>query len=151
MEIRPFEPGDQAAVIRLWERCGLTRPWNDARKDIERKLQVRPDLFLVGLVAGQIVATVMAGYDGHRGWINYLGVDPGHRRQGLGRRMMAEAERKLRQAGCPKINLQVRSGNAEVIAFYQRLGYAMDEVVSLGKRLQEDGPGPPAAGAPRVT
>src|SRR5262249_59335693 len=91
MEIRPFEPGEEAQVIALWERCGLTRPWNDPHKDIRRKLRVRPDLFLVGLLEGKVVATVMAGYDGHRGWISYLGVDPDHRRRGLGRAIMAEA------------------------------------------------------------
>jgi ribosomal protein S18 acetylase RimI-like enzyme len=142
MEIRPFKPEDEGAVISLWERCSLTRPWNDPRKDIRRKLQVRPDLFLVGILEGRVVATVMAGYDGHRGWINYLGVDPEHRREGLGRLLMAEAERRLRDAGCPKINLQVRCGNQEVIAFYRSLGFALDDVVSLGKRLEHDGPGP---------
>lgn len=139
MEIRPFEPADEDAVIALWERCGLTRPWNDPRKDIRRKLEVRPDLFLVGMRAGEVVATVMAGYEGHRGWINYLAVAPEHRREGLGRAMMAEAERLLREAGCPKINLQVRAGNEAALAFYRRLGYTVDDVVSLGKRLEEDG------------
>ena len=138
MKIRPFEPDDEAAVIALWERCGLTRPWNDPRKDIRRKLAVRPDLFLVGLIDGAVVATAMAGYEGHRGWVNYLGVAPEHRRRGLGRAIMAEAERRLREAGCPKINLQVRTGNAAVIAFYHSLGFVLDEVVSLGKRLEPD-------------
>jgi ribosomal protein S18 acetylase RimI-like enzyme len=142
MEIRPFELADESAVIALWERCGLTRPWNDPHKDIRRKLAVRPDLFLVGVLDGAVVATAMAGYDGHRGWIYYLAVAPERRRQGLGRAIMAEAERLLRAAGCPKINLQVRSMNQEVIAFYRRLGYAVDEVVGLGKRLEDDGPGP---------
>jgi ribosomal protein S18 acetylase RimI-like enzyme len=142
MQIRPFAPADEDAVIALWERCGLTRPWNDPRKDIRRKLAVRPDLFLVGALDGNVVATAMAGYDGHRGWIYYLAVAPEHQRQGLGRAIMAEAERLLRGAGCPKINLQVRTMNQGVIAFYRRLGYALDEVVSLGRRLEHDGPGP---------
>jgi ribosomal protein S18 acetylase RimI-like enzyme len=142
MQIRPFEPADEPAVIALWERCGLTRPWNDPKKDIYRKLQVRPDLFLVGILDGALVAAVMAGYDGHRGWIYYLGVDPDHQRKGLGRAIMAEAERLLKEAGCPKINLQVRTSNQAVIAFYQSLGYVLDEVVGLGKRLEHDGPGP---------
>ncbi len=119
MRIRPFEMSDEDAVVALWERCGLTRPWNDPRKDIRRKLSAQPDLFLVGVRDGEIAATVMVGYEGHRGWIQYLGVDPKRQRQGLGRAIMAEAERLLREAGCPKINLQVRSANTEVIAFYR--------------------------------
>jgi ribosomal protein S18 acetylase RimI-like enzyme len=142
MEIRPFEIADQASVISLWQRCGLTRPWNDPVKDIQRKLRVRPDLFLVGVLDGEIVATAMVGYEGHRGWISYLGVAPEHQRKGFGRAIMLEAERLLREAGCPKINLQVRSTNHAVIEFYERLGYALDDVVSLGKRLEHDGPGP---------
>lgn len=142
MEIRPFLEADEAAVIQLWDRCELTRPWNDPRKDILRKLAVRPDLFLVGVVSGEVVASVMAGYEGHRGWINYLAVAPEHRRQGWGRAIMAEAERLLRLAGCPKINLQVRATNQAVIAFYKSLGYAVDDVVSFGKRLEHDGPPP---------
>jgi ribosomal protein S18 acetylase RimI-like enzyme len=138
MEIRPFEPADEEAVIALWERCGLTRPWNDPHKDIHRKLAVGPELFLVGVIAGTVVATVMAGYEGHRGAINYLGVDPTYRRQGLGRALMAEAERRLLAAGCPKINLMVRTTNQEVIAFYRALGYGIEEVYCLGKRLEHD-------------
>ncbi|OWK46744.1 GNAT family acetyltransferase [Fimbriiglobus ruber] len=141
MLIRPFESSDEPHVVALWERCGLTRPWNDPVKDIARKQQVRPDLFLVGVVAGEIVAVTMAGYDGHRGWVYYVGVDPAHQRHGYGRAIMAEVERLLRAAGCPKINLQVRTSNAAVVAFYKSLGYAMDDVVSLGKRLEQDGPG----------
>ena len=138
MHIRPFEDGDEHAVIALWERCGLTRPWNDPSKDIRRKLEVRPDLFLVAETEGAIVGTVMAGYDGHRGWINYLGVDPASRRRGIGRALMDEAERLLRAAGCPKINLQVRTANVEAIEFYRRIGFALDDVVSMGKRLEPD-------------
>ena len=141
MVTRPFEPSDEPAVIALWERCDLTRPWNDPRKDIRRKLGVRPDLFLVGVLDGVVVASVMAGYEGHRGWINYLAVLPEHRGEGRGQAMMAEAERLLRDAGCPKINLQVRSSNHGVIEFYRRLGYGVDDVVSMGKRLVHDGPG----------
>lgn len=142
MQIRPYRPADEDAVVALWERCDLTRPWNDPRKDIRRKLAVRPDLFLVGVIDDQVVATAMAGYDGHRGWINYLAVAPERRRQGLGRAIVAEAERLLRACGCPKINLQVRTANTEVIEFYRRLGFVLDDVVSLGKRLEHDGPGP---------
>lgn len=140
MHIRPFEPADENAVVVLWERCGLTRPWNDPRKDIRRKLAVRPDLFLVGVLGDEVVATAMAGYDGHRGWVYYLGVDPTHQHNGYGRALMDEVERLLRAEGCPKINLQVRTTNAAVIEFYRGLGYAQDDVAGLGKRLEHDGP-----------
>jgi ribosomal protein S18 acetylase RimI-like enzyme len=140
MHIRPFALADEEAVIALWDRCGLLRPWNDPRKDIRRKMAVRPDLFLIGELDGAIVATAMVGYDGHRGWIYYLAAEPQRQRQGLGRAIMAEAERLLRAAGCPKINLQVRSSNLGVIEFYRCLGFVMDEVVSMGKRLESDEP-----------
>jgi ribosomal protein S18 acetylase RimI-like enzyme len=142
MQIRPFELSDQSAVIALWQHCGLLRPWNDPQKDIARKLQVRPDLFLVGLIDAQIVATAMGGYEGHRGWINYLAVSPDRQRQGLGRAIMDAAEQRLRACGCPKINLQVRTSNQQVIDFYRSLGYQVDDVVSLGKRLESDLPSP---------
>ena len=148
MHIRPFAPADEDAVVALWERCGLTRPWNDPRKDIRRKLAVRPDLFLVGVLGGEIIATAMAGYDGHRGWVYYLGVDPARQRNGHGRALMAEVERLLRAEGCPKINLMVRSTNAAVIEFYERLGYAQDDVAGLGKRLEHDGPVSPLDARP---
>ena len=138
MRVRPFEPRDEAAVIELWRRCELLRPQNDPKKDIARKLQVQRELFLVGEIDGDIVASVMAGYDGHRCWVNYLAVDPDQRRRGLGRQIMAEVERLVRQRGCPKINLQVRRTNPGVIEFYKRIGFAIDDVVSLGKRLETD-------------
>ncbi len=136
MEIRPFEERDKASVVQLWIDCGLVVSWNNPDHDIQRKLKVQPELFLVAHSGGQIIATVMAGYEGHRGWINYLAVLPQHQRSGIGRRMMDEAERRLHAAGCPKINLQVRSSNAAIIEFYKRIGFKIDDVVSLGKRLQ---------------
>jgi ribosomal protein S18 acetylase RimI-like enzyme len=138
MQIRDFQPEDESAVIRLWERAGLTRPWNDPHKDIARKLAVRCGWFLVGLEGGEIVASVMVGYDGHRGWINYLAVDPDLQRQGHGREIMRHAEQLLLAAGCPKINLQVRDDNQSAIAFYERIGFQRDAVVSYGKRLISD-------------
>jgi ribosomal protein S18 acetylase RimI-like enzyme len=138
VEIRPFEPRDEEALVQLWTDCGLVVPWNNPHRDIQRKLKVQSDMFLVGCLDGRVIASVMAGYDGHRGWINYLAVDPGHQRCGIGKRMMDEGERRLRAAGCPKINLQVRSTNAAVIEFYQRIGFKVDDVVSLGKRLEPD-------------
>ncbi len=138
MKIRAFQPSDEGAVVALWQECDLTRPWNDPRADIARKLTEQPELFLVGTVGGALMASVMAGYDGHRGWAYYLAVSPGHRRQSYGRALMQEAERLLMERGCPKLNLLVRSSNAGVIEFYRKLGYAQDEVVGLGKRLIHD-------------
>jgi ribosomal protein S18 acetylase RimI-like enzyme len=138
IEIRPYKPGDETQVVQLWIDCGLVVPWNNPHRDIQRKLDVQPELFLVGCMAGRIAATVMAGYDGHRGWINYLAVHPNHQHTGIGRRMMDEAEIRLRAAGCPKINLQIRSTNANVIEFYRKIEYKMDDVVSFGKRLEPD-------------
>jgi ribosomal protein S18 acetylase RimI-like enzyme len=138
MEIRPFEIGDETAVIALWRRCGLVVPHNDPVADIQRKLAVAPELFLVGIVDGRPAATIMAGYEGHRGWINYLAVDPDLQRHGHGREIMEHAERLLRDLGCPKINLQIRGTNRDVIEFYQRLGFKIDDVLSMGKRLVVD-------------
>ncbi len=138
LAIRPFHPADEAAVIGLWTVCGLTRPWNDPRKDVARKLTVQSDLFLVGVVGDEIVGTLMGGYDGHRGWINYLAVAPAHQRRGYAAALMRAVERKLLEMGCPKINLMIRSGNEAVQAFYAGLGFQQDAVVSLGKRLIPD-------------
>ena len=138
MAIRPFADADEEAVVALWGACGLLRPWNDPHKDIARKRQVQPELFLVAVLDGQVVGTVMAGYEGHRGWVNYLAVSPDRRHEGWGRALMAEAERLLLAMGCPKINLQVREGNDEVLAFYRRCGYSRDAAVSMGKRLVSD-------------
>ncbi len=138
MQIRPFVEDDGTAVVALWQDCALTRPWNDPLRDIARKLSVQRDLFLVGACGGRLMASVMAGFDGHRGWVNYLAVHPGFRRQGHGEALMHRVEQLLLGIGCPKLNLQVRSGNASVLAFYAALGYAPDDVVSLGKRLISD-------------
>ncbi len=135
LTIRPYEIHDETAVVALWRHCDLVRPGNDPHHDIQRKLRDSPEWFLVGAVGGNLVASVMAGYDGHRGWLNYLAVASGFQRKGCGRAMVAAAEGLLREAGCAKINLQVRAGNPEAIEFYRRIGYAVDEVVSLGKRL----------------
>lgn len=140
MQIRKFIEKDTRAVIALWVRCGLVVPSNNPHQDIERKLKVDRDLFLVGTLSNKIVATVMGGYEGHRGWINYLAVDPDCRKNGYGRLIMEEVERRIRAKGCSKINLQVRAANKAVIQFYQSLGYSDDHVIGLGKRLEEDDP-----------
>jgi ribosomal protein S18 acetylase RimI-like enzyme len=138
MRIRPFKPEDERAVVALWEECRLTRPWNDPHKDIARKLAVQPELFLVSVEQNHIVGTVMAGYDGHRGWVNYLAVAPAFRGRGLARALMEHVERELVARGCPKLSLLVRNTNREAIGFYRHLGYVEDESVSLGKRLIAD-------------
>lgn len=139
LQIRPFAPADAEATVQLWQACGLTRPWNDPYKDIERKLQVHPELFLVGYdETGAVMASVMVGYEGHRGWINYLAVHPAQQRRGHARRLMEMAERLLVERGCPKLNLQIRAGNEAVIAFYASLGYTDDQTLSMGKRLIAD-------------
>jgi ribosomal protein S18 acetylase RimI-like enzyme len=135
LKIRSYRASDPSAVIDLWHRCHLVVPLNDPQKDIEMKCQVQADLFFVGTIGERIVATVMAGYDGHRGWIYYLAVDPDFQRQGIGRRMMEKAEVALKKRGCPKINLQVRTSNQAVISFYEHMGYSDDDVIGLGKRL----------------
>ena len=134
--VRPFEQADTDAVVKLWQWCGLTRPWNNPYEDIALKIDFQPELFFVGTLDDQVVATVMAGYEGHRGWIQYLGVSPDRQRQGIGSRIMMEAERALRKLGCVKINLQVRETNQAVIAFYEQLGFSNDHVLSMGKRLK---------------
>lgn len=138
MQIRPFQETDRSAVIRLWQDCGLIVAWNDPNKDIDRKIQLGAELFLVGIRNDEVIASVMGGYEGHRGWVNYLAVDPKHQRQGLAKQLMQALELKLTALGCPKINLQVRNSNTQVLAFYQALGYQMDASVSLGKRLVND-------------
>ncbi len=138
MKIRPYQSNDQEAVVSLWQDCQLTVPWNDPIKDIVRKLSIDPDWFLVGETDGEIIGSMMVGYDGHRGWINYLAVSPDYRRQGFGEKFMDRAEQLLLDKGCPKLNLQIRAGNHEILEFYKKLGYVEDHAVSLGKRLIAD-------------
>jgi ribosomal protein S18 acetylase RimI-like enzyme len=137
-EIRPFEQTDEAQVIALWQECGLRRSWNDPQLDIARKQDAEDGLFLVAEIDGAVVGTLMAGYDGHRGSMNYVGVLPGHRKLGIGRALVSKAEQLLVERGCPKINLQVRTDNLEAVEFYRRLGYETFDVVDMGKRLITD-------------
>ena len=138
MQIRPYQTSDEREVIKLWYKCNLVVPWNNPKSDIERKLKVNPEFFLVGILDGKIISTVMGGYEGHRGWINYLAVEPQLRNLGYAQKIMKVIEEKLKAIGCPKINLQVRSENLEVIKFYKNLGYYDENVISLGKRLIPD-------------
>ena len=138
MKIRPYHSNDQDQVIQLWQDSGLVVSHNHPARDIERKLGVNPEWFLVGEIDDRIIASCMAGYEGHRGWINYLAVSPPFQNRGYASRLMVEAETLLKRAGCPKINLQIRSTNQKVIAFYKSLGFHIDDVVSMGKRLEPD-------------
>lgn len=143
VRIRSFQTADEDAVVALWEQTGLTRPWNDPRADIRRKLTVQPELFLVAVDGDVVVGSVMAGYDGHRGWLYYLAAAPSHRGQGIGRALVAEAERLLEAMGCPKVQLMVRPDNASARGFYDALGYVSFETWATGRRLIADGPGGP--------
>ncbi|MFC1875103.1 GNAT family acetyltransferase [Chloroflexota bacterium] len=136
--IKPYLPEYEKAVIKLWRKCDLLRPWNDAKKDIKRKLKVNPELFLIGTIEGNIIATVIGGYEGHRGWINYLAVDPVYQGRGIGKQIMEVVEGKIKRMGCPKINIQTRTDNQDAVKFYESVGYKLDKVVSMGKRLVED-------------
>jgi len=138
MKIRSFEITDEKQVIDLWKECKLVVPWNDPKKDIQRKLKVNPELFLVGEMDGVIVGSIMGGYEGHRGWVNYLAVSPSHRKKGYGRQLMEALEERLEKMGCAKVNLQVRETNLEVIEFYKAIGYGLDHVIGMGKRLESD-------------
>lgn len=136
IEIRPYESRDRAQVVALWSEVFQDDPpWNEPASMIRRKLTVQPELFLVAVVDGHVVGTVMAGFDGVRGWIHHLAVQGSHRRQGIASSLMGAAERGLEAVGCPKVNLQVRATNSQVIAFYRSLGYELEERASLGKRL----------------
>jgi ribosomal protein S18 acetylase RimI-like enzyme len=138
MRIRAFAEHDTERVVELWESCGLTRPWNDPRKDIARKLTVQPELFLVGEDDGVLIATAMIGFDGHRGWISYLAVDPAHRGRGHAAALITAGERLVIELGCPKIMLMVRAENTAVIGLYEHFDYITEQTVLMGKRLIAD-------------
>lgn len=138
MKIHSFSPEDKDAVIQLWNECNLVVPWNDPQKDIQRKLKDSAELFLLGKLDGEVIASAMGGYEGHRGWINYLAIAPAQQGKGYARQIMEDLELRLQALGCPKLNLQIRSSNVDVIRFYEALGYKVDACVSLGKRLIPD-------------
>ena len=138
MIIKPYSPEHETSVVELWQKCNLVRPQNNPKKDIRRKMKVDPELFLVGLEGKKVVATAMGGYDGHRGSVNYLAVDPDCRKHGLGRQIMAALEKKLVAKGCPKLNLMFRTDNAIVEGLYSKIGYKRDACIEMGKRLIPD-------------
>jgi ribosomal protein S18 acetylase RimI-like enzyme len=142
MRIRPYADGDEPAVIGLWnEVFPYHEPRNEAATVIRQKLRSGCDLFLVAETENGVVGTVLGGYDGHRGWVYRLAVDPRCRSQGIGAALMDHLERVLVQRGCPKVNLQIHGGNAEVVAFYEQLGYRVEDRVSMGKVVSS----PPAS------
>ena len=136
--IRPFKESDEEALVSLWNMCKLIVPWNNPYKDIVRKLKVQAELFLVGCLEEKSIASVMAGYDGHRGWVNYFAVHPDFQARGYGKQLMENVENGLRELGCPKINLQIREGNDNVFSYYQKLGFVEEKRINMGKRLEDD-------------
>ena len=137
--IRAFALRDTESVIALWQETGLTRSWNNPHLDIQRKLTVQPELFFVAVNEGdEVVGSVMAGYDGHRGWLYYLASDPQHRGQGIARALVSAAEDALLEMGCPKVQLMVRPDNEDVLGLYDRLGYERFATTTTGKRLIPD-------------
>jgi ribosomal protein S18 acetylase RimI-like enzyme len=135
-EIARYAAEYQQAVVELWRKCGLVVPQNDPVEDIQRKVDFQPELFFVALLEGKVIGSVMVGYEGHRGWINYLAVLPDYQKQGYGRKLVERSIRELEKIGCLKVNLQVRRINLSVIDFYKHLGFKDDDVVGLGKRLR---------------
>jgi ribosomal protein S18 acetylase RimI-like enzyme len=135
-EIRPYRDSDLGAVVDLWQACDLTRPWNPPARDIAFCRSSGHGEIFVAEADGGIIGTVMAGHDGHRGWVYYVAVDPARRRDGLGRRLVAQAEAWLATQGVPKLMLVIRDTNTAVQAFYERLGYAQEPRVLMAKWLK---------------
>jgi ribosomal protein S18 acetylase RimI-like enzyme len=136
VDVRAYEDTDEAAVVALWDACFVEqRSWNQPRELIRRKVAVARDLFLVATLDRRIVGAVIAGWDGHRGWLYHLAVAPDVRRRGIGSRLVRAAESLLQARGCPKVNLQILAANRDVVRFYERLGFAVEERVSMGKPL----------------
>jgi ribosomal protein S18 acetylase RimI-like enzyme len=135
MRIGPIEDGEIAAVLELWKRCALLHPDNDARADIARARNAASSALLVGRTGGTVIATAMAGFDGHRGWVYYLAVAPDQQRGGHGKAMLAAAERWLRERGAPKVMLLVAESNSGVRGFYEKLGFTRSPVIVMGRML----------------
>ena len=137
-EIIEFGEEHRNDVVHLWEICGLTKPWNDPNRDIDRKLADGTGKLFLMKEGDRVIGSVMVGYDGHRGSVNYLAVHPDSQKKQLGRMLMEHSEDHLLALGCPKLNLMVRTSNLPVIEFYERLEYQKDEVIVFSKRLIED-------------
>ena len=134
--IAALDLADIPALVALWEVCGLTRPWNDPQRDARLAIEGATSAILGLRDADALIASVMVGFDGHRGWVYYLAVAPDRRRAGLGRALMDAAEAWLRARGAPKLQLMVRAGNQEALGFYQALGLEPQEAVTLGRFLR---------------
>ncbi len=140
MRVRPYDEKDEEDVVSLWREVFPDAPWwNDPELDIQRKLAFQRELFLVAEVEGRVVGTAMGGYDGHRGWVYYVAVEPGMRRRGTGTALMRALEERLSALGCRKLNLQVRASNATVVGFYTSVGYTEQDLISMGKLLATTG------------
>jgi ribosomal protein S18 acetylase RimI-like enzyme len=126
----------QKAVIDLWKKCDLIVPQNDPVEDIQKKLEFQPQLFLIALLDGQLIGSVMVGYEGHRGWLNYLAILPNYQKQGYGKKLVFKAIDELKKFGCLKVNVQIRKNNPSAIEFYKHVGFKDDNVIGLGMRLK---------------
>jgi ribosomal protein S18 acetylase RimI-like enzyme len=142
LAIAPIEDPEIADVVALWQRCGLTRPWNDPVADIALARKGANAAVLVGRDGGAVVATAMVGHDGHRGWVYYVATDPEHRGKGHGRAIMHAAENWLRATGIEKLQLMVRRENAAAGAFYQSIGYAESQTIVFARWLDGREPTP---------
>jgi ribosomal protein S18 acetylase RimI-like enzyme len=136
-EIVKYNKDYQKALIELWKKCNLIVPQNDPLEDIQKKLEFQPDMFLIALLNGKLIGSVMVGYEGHRGWLNYLAVLPDYQNRGYGRKLVEKAIAELLKLGCLKLNVQIRESNISAVRFYERLGFRDDHVVSLGLRLEQ--------------
>ena len=134
-EIVQYDSKYQSALVDLWKKCDLVVPSTDPVEDIEKKLEFQPQLFFVALLDGRLVGSVMVGYEGHRGWLNYMAVLPSFQKRGYGKKLVNKAIVELRKIGCLKLNLQVRKSNASVIKFYKHLGFEEEERISLGMKI----------------
>ena len=140
IEVQPLPEQLYAAAVTLWQQNGLTRPWNDPDADLRRAVTGATSTVLAVVEQGALLGTAMVGDDGHRGWVYYLAVTRGRQGQGLGRRLMQACEQWAQERGVPKVQLMVRTENAAVLAFYERLGYVDDQVVVLSRRLDQREP-----------
>ena len=136
-EIVRYNVRYQKAIVDLWEECGLIIPQNNPVEDIQKKLDFQPELFFIALLDGKLVGSIMVGYEGHRGWLNYLAVLPSFQKRGYGKKLVKKAIIELRKIGCLKLNLQVRKSNTTVVEFYKHLGFKEEERTSLGMRLRK--------------
>ena len=136
-EIATYNQNHQKALIELWRKCNLVVPQNDPTEDIQKKLEFQPDLFLIALLDSKLIGSVIVGYEGHRGWLNYLAVHPDYRNRGYGKKLVERAIAELEKLGCLKLNVQVRESNISAVRFYEHLGFRDDHVVSLGLRLKQ--------------